>query len=95
LKLYDVWWNGSSWQDSQLSTTALSTEPAALYGFAQGRMDVFYRAKDGYLWDTWWNGSSWQVSKLSNVRVNSIPAPLYGFSSGRMDVFYKGPTGTL
>lgn len=73
----------------------MTTEPAALYGFAVGRMDVFYRGYDGCLWDTWWTGTQWQPSKISNARLNSIPAPLYGFAQNRMDIFYRGPDGTL
>ena len=95
LQLHDVWWNGSQWVDSKLSNTKIDSAPAALYGFAQGRIDVFYTGKDGYLYDTWWNGSKWVENKISNTKLNSIPAPLAGFAQGRMDVFYVGPDMTL
>ena len=42
----------------------LISVPAPLYGFANNRMDVFWKAPDGSLMDTWWNGSAWVVSSL-------------------------------
>jgi hypothetical protein len=47
--LYDTWWNGSAWQESKLSNTKVKSIPAPCYGFAQGRMDVFYVGPDGTL----------------------------------------------
>ena len=48
----------------KLSDGPLNSIPAPLYGFAEGRMDVFWQATDGSLWDTWWNGAEWADSKI-------------------------------
>ncbi len=69
----------------------LISVPAPLYGFANNRMDVFWKASDGSLMDTWWNGSAWVESQLSAQPMGSAPAPLHGFANSRMDVFWKAP----
>ena len=73
----------------------LASRAAPLYGFAAGRMDVFWKATDGSLMDTWWDGKQWQTSKLASGALASDPAPLYGFAAGRMDVFWKATDESL
>ena len=49
----------------------LTSKPAPLYGFAENRMDVFWKAPDGSLMDTWWNGSAW-VDKATDDTMREL-----------------------
>ena len=88
--------NYTPWHLGLDSLPLMDSPPARLYGFSEGRLDVFWKgAFNGSLGDTWWTGTEWKSSVLSFSRMYSDPAPLYGFSEGRIDVFWVEQFGSL
>jgi hypothetical protein len=47
--LNQTWWTGTQWSVAKVSKVQMSSAPAPLYGFANGRMDVFYKGPSGTL----------------------------------------------
>lgn len=63
-QLWCIYWTGSQWAQSPLTTTANVSDWLC---FHPGWNYIYYRGTDGHLWAVWFAGGRWNQAKLSNT----------------------------
>lgn len=87
--IWGVYWSGTQWTQSVLTTTANVDDWLAFYA---GWNIVYYKGTDNHLWCLFFNGSSWQQQQLSttpNVAGDVVIDKAWGA------VYYRGTDGVI
>jgi len=97
-RLYDRYWDGSSWHDWKPMDAPpgvrLVGQPAAAARDAD-RIDVFAPGDDGKVWHTWWNGTRWQAWQPVEGAPAGAGALAADWVGGRLDLYARDRDGAL